>query len=281
MMGTRRTATWVSVVWAAVIGSVVLGGCAAWPKPTTSEHVGVAGQVGACADFFSRLDHWTVAEEAVDSGEARVESYPYLRVNRFLASFAKDTENASAFQAWAGRMQQLDQQARQSEIANLSDEVVAHLDDAGSREALRRSVAHCGDLLKAHDFSPASDREHLRNRAAVPDEYLTARRFVGLYPITRLFVSRGVHKWHREERTSYSTLPPVNWQSIHKFECSTAPATMRSVPCACRYAVLMNKLRLTYAIEFFCWYGRDSGSRTRLSVELELVHLALVPNLTI
>ena len=219
MMGPRRTAARFTFVLGMLFWAWGLTGCASWPKPTFSVHVEDAGPVGACADFFAQLDLWTVKSEAVDAGVARIESYPYLRANRFIASFKEDLEADSAFLTWVERMQQLDYQARQSEIANLSDEAVAYLIDAGNREGLLQRVAHCGDLLKTHDLSMADARQHLLSRVRVPDEYLSARRAIGLYPITRLFVSRGVQQWHREERQSFSTLPPAGWQTIRFIPC--------------------------------------------------------------
>ena len=46
------------------------------------------------------------------------------------------------------------------------------------------------------------------------DDYITLRRVLGIYPITRLFVSYGVSRWHGEARKSFSAEPPANWQTI-------------------------------------------------------------------
>lgn len=214
MRGARRTVARLPFALVVALWAFGLAGCATWPKPTLSVHVDDSSPVGTCADFFAQLDQWTVMDEAVDSGTARIESYPYLRANRFIASFQEDVEDDSAFLTWIDRMQQLDQRARQSEIANLSAEAVAKLSHTDDRQDLYRLVAHCGNLLKTIDFEENSDRQNLRNRVVVPDEYLSSRRVVGLYPITRLFVSRGVQKWHRKVRKNFSTLSPTNWQTV-------------------------------------------------------------------
>ena len=47
-----------------------------------------------------------------------------------------------------------------------------------------------------------------------PDDYITLRRVLGLYPLTSLFVSHGVSNWHAEARKRFSIEPPVGWQTI-------------------------------------------------------------------
>ena len=99
--------------------AVLFSGCAMLPVPTRSDRTGASGPLGSCADFFASLDKRTEEAEVLDSGVFRVKDYPYLRVNRFIASFSEDVDDQSAFGAWTDRMQALDQDAREYEIANL------------------------------------------------------------------------------------------------------------------------------------------------------------------
>ena len=62
-------------------------GCAILPVPTRSDRVGETGPLGNCADFFASLDKKTEEAAVLDPGVFRVKNYPYLRVNRFIASF--------------------------------------------------------------------------------------------------------------------------------------------------------------------------------------------------
>ena len=98
---------------------LLLFGCAIIPAPTRSARVGGSDAPGSCADFFAELDQRAAHAEVLDSGAFRVEGYPYLRVNRFLASFRKEVGDPAAFAAWVDQMQALDQDARKHEIANL------------------------------------------------------------------------------------------------------------------------------------------------------------------
>ena len=75
-------------------------------------------------------------------------------------------------------------------------------------------VAACGDLLKEADFKDSDQRQKLRNLVSAPDEYIMLRRVLGIYPLTSLFVSHGVSKWHADAHKSFSNEPPVNWQTI-------------------------------------------------------------------
>jgi hypothetical protein len=194
--------------------AVLLSGCAILPVPTRSDRVGETGPLGSCADFFASLDKTTQAAGVLDPGAFRVKNYPYLRVNRFIASFREEVDDQAAFEAWTDRMRSMDQEARQYEIANLPDSAVAMLDAVNGRGGIYRKAATCGDLLKEGDFRDVENQQGLRNRVAVPDEYIVLRRVLGIYPLTRLFVSHGVSKWHAAAHKRFSIEPPANWQTI-------------------------------------------------------------------
>lgn len=88
------------------------------------------------------------------------------------------------------------------------------LDRANGRDGLYSRVAACGDLLKEADFKDTKRRQELRSRVAVSDEYIVLRRILGIYPLSRLFVSHGVSRWHAAAHKSFSNEPPLNWQTL-------------------------------------------------------------------
>ena len=202
--------------------SMLLSGCATWPAPTRSMTEISQGAAGQCAAFFALLDERVVEENAVDGGLARVEHFPYLRADRFIASFTGEIDDGQALRAWIDRMQALDRRARASEIANLSDAAVASLQTSGDRQALLERVAKCGDQLRTHDLASADSRRRMDDSVQVPDDYILSRRALGLYPITRWFVSRGVDRWHREARGQFSPAPPIGWASRQYVPAATA-----------------------------------------------------------
>jgi hypothetical protein len=194
--------------------AALLYGCAILPVPTRSDRVGETGPLGKCADFFASLDKKTEEAAVLDPGVFRVKNYPYLRVNRFIASFGQEVDEQHAFAAWTDRMQALDQDARHYEIANLPDSAVAMLDAANGRAGLYNKVAACGDLLKEADFQEFENQQELPKRISAPDEYIVFRRVLGIYPLTSLFISHGVTKWHEAAHKSFSNEPPANWKTI-------------------------------------------------------------------
>ncbi len=189
-------------------------GCAMWPEPTRSVHVGETGLMGSCADFFASLDGRAATADAVDSGYSRVKLHPYLRTDRFIASFRDEVEDNHAFAAWVDHMQALDQSARQFELANLSETDIAAMGTVDGRDALYRKVVECGNLLKNVDLLNAGKKGRRHVVVSVDDEYIPLRKVLGIYPITSLFVSRGVKKWHAEAREHFSIVPPTDWQPI-------------------------------------------------------------------
>jgi hypothetical protein len=195
------------------LSALLLSGCAIIPVPTRSARVGGSDALGYCADFFADLDQRTAQAQVLDSGAFRVEGYPYLRVNRVLASFRKEVEDPAALAAWVDRMQALDQDARRYEIANLPQVPGAIPGSVNDRDRLYAKVVSCGNLLKAADFKDGEPQAALRERATAPDEYMSLPRVLGLYPLTSLFVSHGVSNWHAAARKTFSTEPPVGWQT--------------------------------------------------------------------
>jgi hypothetical protein len=193
--------------------ALALSSCAMLPRPTPSARVGEDGEPGSCADFFSALDQRTAQARVLDPGSFRVQAYPYLRIDRFLASFRWQVQGDAAFAAWVDQMLALDRESRRYEIANLppGDHSAPVLAEAQS--AIEQKVATCGELLKAADFQNIAQQERLRQRARAPDDYITLRRVLGLYPITGLFVSRGIANWHKEARQTFSLQPPTGWQT--------------------------------------------------------------------
>ena len=208
-------------------------GCAIISRPTRSDRVGTEGLLGSCADFLADYDQKIAAAKVLDSGTFRIKGYPYLRVNRFLASFAKEVDDPNMFSDWLDRLQLLDQQARASEIFNLSQSGNTNVDD----KALIQRVIDCGNLLKEADFKTKKARKHLREAITVPDEYIETRRVLGIYPITGWFVSHGVSKWHAEARKHFSLEPPADWQKAIQY----SPPEAESLPISEHIASLVQR----------------------------------------
>ncbi len=202
---------WIFIL---ILWTLLHAGCAMWPEPTRSAHVGGTGPLASCADFFASLDKHAATADAFDSAYSRVKHHPYLRADRFIASFRDNVEEDHAFAAWIDHMQALDQSARQFELANLSDTDIAAMHSVNGRDALYRRVVECGNLLKQADLLDAEKKERRHMVVSVENEYIPLRKILGLYPITSVFVSRGVKKWHAEARERFSTEPSTDGQPM-------------------------------------------------------------------
>lgn len=211
-------AGWVAVFCCALLVLTSLAGCSHAPRPAASGDPLTAEQVRACSDFFSTLDKVVQGSNARDAGEFRIEGYPYLRVNRFLASFRDDLTDDHRFNAWLARLKNLDRRARHFEIANSSAAERDALQARSEGANLDHQVVFCGDLLASVQLATPANRARLLQAARAPDEYSSIKRVAGLYPLPLLFIADGVEKWQRSAREKFST------------EASSQPHLQRYVP---------------------------------------------------
>ena len=208
MFRSRSMLHLISILW---LSALFLTGCAM--PHIRSTQISDGGTTESCADFFTSLDQQIAEAGVMDSGTFRVKDYPYLRTNRFLASFREEAMDREAFATWVNHMQALDQEARGYEIANLPADAPP-LVSANNRDELKGNVVTCGNLLKAADFQDANPRiEELRKEVNAPDEYSLLHRALGFYPLFSVFVSLGVDNWHAEAIKSFSTKPPADWST--------------------------------------------------------------------
>ena len=81
---------------------VVLAGCAS-PVPRGADE---GGPVAACQRWLQQLDEQTDAHAVRDGGAARIAGFPFVRVDRLLASFRDEAlQDAVRWQAWGERLQ--------------------------------------------------------------------------------------------------------------------------------------------------------------------------------
>ncbi len=178
---------------------LVTGGCAGLshetrPTPTAA--------YTACTRLFDALDQSVQNAGARDSEAAVIKGFPYLRVNRFLASFRDEILSETAFQAWVVELQTLDRTARKIEVSNLPEAERQNLRTSASVVTpvgdLNSTVQHCGDVLREADLTESTQRDRLRSAAKVPAEYKSWQRVVGIYPFTALAFAAGIRNWHNQ-----------------------------------------------------------------------------------
>lgn len=186
----------VWVAWAALVC-----GCASQPATHASTPATLAAV--ECRDYLETLDRKASAYGVTDAETTRVEGYPFLRANRFLASFPPGTLGPDAFGEWLDRLQALDLDGRRIEIANLPrrprEDLAVRFDIADhDPPALAEHAKRCGHVLRRTLVDSPEFRAELATRVTVPDDYRGWQRVVGLYPVTQIPFAVGIWAWQSE-----------------------------------------------------------------------------------
>jgi len=163
-----------------------LAGCASLPPPATDSN---------CSADYRGIDAQLEARHATNAGAHRIEGFPYLRSDRFLASFRSEVPDGPRFEAWVERLRRLDLTSRAPELRQLGwrnpQEELAHLD-------------RCGAASAAQDLADPARRAALRKAAEVPDDYSLLKRTLGLYPLTVPFLRLGMANFNSGVREDYA-----------------------------------------------------------------------------
>lgn len=158
-----------------------------------------------CLALYETVDRAVAGRGYSPSSPARIEGFPYLRVNRFLASYREQPLNPAQRAAWLARLAELDQTARQIELASLPSPLIAELTARQTVAAtLPAALQSCSRQLQTADLADPERFAALQERAIVPPDYLTWRQVLGLYPLSSLPISYGVARWHREAYQTFA-----------------------------------------------------------------------------
>ncbi|HUQ76133.1 MAG TPA: hypothetical protein VM183_15520 [Burkholderiales bacterium] len=198
-----------------------LAACSTVPAPFEEHLNGETAAEQDCARWYQALDDAIDEAKVRDAQDTRLTGFPYLRVDRFLASSRSQAATSeSAMRVFAHRLLELDLEARAFELANLPTW-------RGSRKAALSRTSDCGRTLVALDLERAQAREQMREQAQVPDDYSMAARAVGLYPLTRFAFARGVQKWQAQTLEDFAR-PSTGGASRVRFEPPSQPGLTRS-----------------------------------------------------
>ena len=181
----------------AVLGALA-GACASqapWPPPPAA-----ASAADVCHALFAAVDARVEEAGVGDAQYARIEGFPYLRIDRFLADpAARPAATGDAFPVWVRALRARDAEARRVELRNLSRAARASL---GQRPAQRLDA--CAAVLVEKELASEADRGRLLAVARVPDDYSVAKRVLGLYPFTSLPFNAGVEDLHDSMRAAFA-----------------------------------------------------------------------------
>ncbi|MEE8321612.1 MAG: hypothetical protein V3R68_07230, partial [Gammaproteobacteria bacterium] len=176
---------------------MILSGCTVLQE-LDREPVFDAGST--CIQLFDTLDRAVDEAGTRDAQATRIAGFPFLRINRFLASFRDEIEDEGSFNFWVDQLHALDMEARQYEIRNTPLELFGY-EYGGSDDSspLLDRIRDCGSKLRlsVNVNNRQILADHLLKRAVVPDVYSNLKRFLGIYPLSRLFVLRGIEYLQR------------------------------------------------------------------------------------
>lgn len=164
--------------------------------PPAPEMVRAQPEARACAEWFAALDQRIDASGVRDAGSHRVPGHPYLRADRFTASFRDvSREPGPAFERWVERLRELDLRARDVELRQLTPA-------AEAPPSLARADA-CGRTLMREDLATAAGRERLAHVVAVPDDYAEWVHQTGVFAVASIPFGMGVRGWYREAQQMF------------------------------------------------------------------------------
>lgn len=187
---------------------LLVAGCASVSTQRVDEPVDRGDSpVAACVALFERTDAEVELADVRDARAERIDGFPWLRVDRPLASFRYEVGTSARFTAWVNQLAHLDARARGHELANLPDPAHERLHEHWQPAARARglpspvdaALGACRDILNADLRGDDDARDRLQAAATVPDAYVTWMRALGLYPITRWLARPQVKALHERK----------------------------------------------------------------------------------
>ncbi len=169
---------------------MLLLGCS--PAPRSYSRILTLDASQQCRSLLTEMQH-RITDEGVSSAFGHpLYGYPYLRSNRFLASFRMELHSEQRQQEWWRRLWQLGFQVRQQQLDNLN---------VPFSVVERETIETCIQQLAEIDRQRPDSFEQMQRQARVPSGYNWGARIAGLYPLTRLPVLRVISSeqatWHQ------------------------------------------------------------------------------------
>ena len=221
---TRHLASfrWICSGWSLLASLALFAGCAG---PVVTSRTTPLSEAVVCADWYDKLDAVTRQAGVSDGGAHRLPGYPFLRSDRFLASFGDEVaDNTAAFDAWVGRLAELDRDARVAELRNLPLQFLPDLMTGGAanKQRIQATTQACAGqtvqaLLQSAPIASAPGRRLLAAQAQVADDYSAGKRALGLYPLTRVPFFAGVQRWQQSTAEKFAAQAPPQATPVKRY----------------------------------------------------------------
>ncbi|MGR9045397.1 MAG: hypothetical protein ACU83N_08880 [Gammaproteobacteria bacterium] len=171
--------------------------------------------VAECRRLIEVTERSIATASVMDTQDARIQKFPYLRVDRFLSSFRTEVQDRS-FTSWVRLLQNRGLTGWKIELNNLPRHYKTELlrQTAGffpEMPSVLSKLSDCSNTLNRFELNQTVNRLELKQNAIVPSEYNTWQQILGLYPITAIAFRLGIYDWHLETldtfRKPLSSLP--------------------------------------------------------------------------
>lgn len=187
-----------------IAGSLLITACETLPsKPQTP-----------CQGFVDSLQQAIEQHTYFDPSLVRIPDRPFLRSNRFLASFAGDPLNASAYQAWQNELRELGVTALITEAQRLPDDVQRALLSNSKSSNLADRIHDCSrQQMTAPRITPGQTQ--------VADSYSTTQRFFGIYPLLSRLAQSSIEEYRESMTTKVAQGPARNFANSTNYQPSS------------------------------------------------------------
>ncbi len=173
--------------------TALLTGCS---SRSVAPSTAVAHADNSCNQRLLQLQQRIETEAVADPFGYRIDGYPYLRIDRFLASFDHQLTDPVRFDHWYQQLYQLGQQGRAIEMANLQPPYP---------DQDRQQVEHCIEQQATADRQAAHFQQRLIDQAQVPELYSGWQQALGLFPLTRQIVLQQIDKQQKLWRQDFNS----------------------------------------------------------------------------
>lgn len=178
----------------------VVGGCTEEKKPVQippEQLVGLFKNISGCRDKYAAMDAKVDAAGVRNPAFYRVPGFPYLRVDRLMASYRDQLGTFDEAAGWVRRMREFDQEAREFEYENMG---------MTRQEAaiLRFDFLVCSQGLAGLEMEIPENFELVRKTASVPDDYSTKTQVLGLYPLSTPLLRSKISRYEKDVRSEFA-----------------------------------------------------------------------------
>jgi len=173
--------------------------------------------------MLTDLDRAIQFETHFDPTLRRIDGWPLLRTNRFIASFSYDDLQADAQAAWLDHAFDLGRKAYVTEFARLTQSTRLALEARHGFDDLAMQLTSCFARSPAPEALPASAYR-------VPDSYSSAARVLGLYPVTALVASGFIARYRQEMTMRYLAGRATRFDRQIVYEGPDATSSSKPLP---------------------------------------------------